>query len=273
MTEISTYRENTTTYKPRSASPTGQVKLSNNALFGERSYYRSKIFNTQLGINPLIAAASPLFVLANQFSDCSAPPDILGLYQQLQHEIKAFENNAQAQRYRSETILIARYLLCSLLDEIITTSPWGRQSVWQHQCLLMHFHQETDGSERFFVILERLSSDPELHIDLLEFSYLCLSCGFMGQYRHVENGKEQLDHIVNRLFECIRWQRGELKKELNIAPQEPTRPTVAKFHLPVWLIASFTVALLLTLYSSFSYMLGNNAEQVYQQINSLTTNV
>jgi type VI secretion system protein ImpK len=272
MTEISTYSENITTKHRNNFPTTGQVQLSNNLVFGDRSYYRSKIFNTKLGINPLVAAASPLFVLANQFTENSAPTETYGLYQQLQHEIKAFENNAQAQHYRSETILIARYLLCALLDEVIIFSPWGKQSDCQTHPLLMFFHKESDGGERFFVVLERLTSDPEVHIDLLEFTYLCLSCGFMGKYRHIEDGKEMLEHIVNRLFECIRWQRGELKKELNIASPEPTRPRVAKLHLPVWLIASFTLALLLTIYSSFSYMLGNNAEQVYQQLNSLTTN-
>jgi type VI secretion system protein ImpK len=243
--------------------------LSNHLLAKERSYYRSKVFNTSIGINPLIAAAAPLFSLATFLLENIAAIDTYTLFQDLQHEIKAFENNAKMQRYRSETILVTRYLLCAFMDEIILYSPFAKTNEFHQHSLLMFFHQETEGSERFFVILERLSNDPELHIDLLELIYLCLNFGYLGKYRHEQNGKEIIDQITKRLFECIRLQREELKKELHIAPPHEDRPYIKKIHLPLWLIISFTFAVLLTIYSSFSYMLGNNAETLYQEVNAL----
>ncbi len=121
------------------------------------------------------------------------------------------------------------------------------------------------------MILERLSQDPEVHIDLLELIYLCLRFGYLGQYRQIPEGKDIVNHITQKLFDCIRHQRGELKKELHIAAPAENRPPVARIYLPVWLILSFTLAILLTIYSSFSYMLGNNAQTLYQQINTLMT--
>lgn len=258
----------TTTYKPQGLLPIVDTGLSNPIFSKDRGYYRSKIFNTTIGVNPLIAAASPLLSLAvfiseNQ-SENNKAVDAYTLYQDLQHEIKAFENSAKIQRYRSETILVTRFLLCAFLDEIT-------QYAHSEYSLLKLFHQEDNGHERFFVILERLSQDPEIHIDLLELIYLCLRFGYLGQYRQIPEGKDIVNQITQKLFDGIRFQRGELKKELHIAAPAENLPPVVRFYLPVWLILSFTLAVLLTIYSSFSYMLGNDAQTLYQQIYTLMT--
>ncbi|MDX2163928.1 MAG: type IVB secretion system protein IcmH/DotU [Gammaproteobacteria bacterium] len=251
--------------------PLGQPQLTHHLITGERAYHRSKIFNSDVGINPLIAAASPLFSLAANLSKLQVPPDLLKLSYDLTHEIKAFENNARAQHFRSETILITRYLLCAYLDECLLHSPWGEKNkvAWESHLLLLFFHQEKDGSERFFVILERLSADPEVHIDVLELIYLCLNLGHLGKYRFLQDGKEMIETISKRLFECIRATRGELKKELHVQCENTVKATVSKIHLPFWLITSFSLALLLTIYSTFSYLLGTHAEALYNQINTL----
>jgi type VI secretion system protein ImpK len=260
----------TTTVRPQLLLPPGEINLSTHLFSKDRGYYRSKVFNTTIGINALIAAASPLFSLACFLSENTQQVDPYTLYQDLQHEIKAFENHAKQQHYRSETILVTRYLLCAFLDEIIQYSPWGKTIDWSAYSLLVFFHQEHSGEERFFAILDRLSHDPELHVDLLELIYLCLALGFYGKYRHDPENKQHIEKITLRLFECIRHERIDLKKEIHISPQEEIRPVPAKFQFPLWLVASFTLALLLTTYSGFSYMLSNNAQTLYQQINTLT---
>jgi type VI secretion system protein ImpK len=249
----------TTTYNPKTLLPIVETGLSNPVFSKDRGYYRSKIFNTTIGVNPLIAAASPLFSLAAFISENNTTVDAYTLYQDCQHEIKAFENSAKIQCYRSETILVTRFLLCAFLDEM-THSEYP---------LLKLFHQEDNGQEQFFLILERLIQDPEVHIDLLELIYLCLRFGFLGQYQQIPEGKEMVNHISQKLFHCIRHQRGELKKEVHIAAPTENCPPVTRIYMPVWLILSFTLAILLTIYSSFSYMLGNSAQTLYQQINSL----
>jgi type VI secretion system protein ImpK len=259
-------------YKYSSPLPVREAypSLSHQIFSNERGYYRSKLFNTLIGINPLIAAASPLFSLAPLLADNQSLLDAYTLSQDLQHEIKAFENSAKMQHYRSDTILVTRYLLCAFLDEIILHAPSGKISDWQHHSLLTAFHQTQDDGEKFFVLLERFSQDPDLHIDLLECMYLCLRFGYSGKYRNMPEGKDFINQLARRLFEGIRFQRGELKKELHISPaRQRSLPPVGKMSLPLWLILSFTCAALLTLYSSFSYMLGNNAQSLYQQISHL----
>ena len=71
------------------------------------------------------------------------------------HEVKAFENPAQNIVFRAENILVARYILCASLDELIMATSWGKQSEWHNQ-LLNTFQREDNPSERFYLILERI---------------------------------------------------------------------------------------------------------------------
>jgi len=46
------------------------------------------------------------------------------------------------------------YVLCSLLDETVLGTPWGSESVWAGQGLLIGFHNEAWGGEKFFLALK-----------------------------------------------------------------------------------------------------------------------
>lgn len=59
-----------------------------------------------------------------------------------------------------ETIVEARYCLCTALDEAAALTPWGSSGVWSSNGLLVTFHNETWGGEKFFRLLARLSQKP-----------------------------------------------------------------------------------------------------------------
>lgn len=233
------------------------------------SYYRSKIMCAQTGINPLLTAAAALLILITKLKEQTVPLDTRPLYQELVHEIRAFETQAQTQSYRTESILIARYILCAVFDEFL-----AQHHEWQKHKLLSTFHGEEWGGERFFIILERLSTDPVTNIDVLELIYLCLSQGYLGKYQDMPQGKAELDDIIEKLYESIQWQRGNLNKRLvssTATTHEQTTPLTFTHHpLPAWLLISFTSALLLILYSGFNFMLGSNITPLYQQLNSIS---
>ena len=46
------------------------------------------------------------------------------------------------------------------LDEAVLSTPWGAQSEWAQHPLLVAFHREAWGGEKFFEMLDRISSDP-----------------------------------------------------------------------------------------------------------------
>lgn len=175
-----------------------------------QSYYRSLAFYTAEGINPLLSAAAPLIALNVRLKTKTDYHQITDLYQHLIHEVKAFESNAKKRGYRSETILIARYIICASIDETISSSPFGEVSGWQVNQLLGTFQTDDNVEERFFLILEKLMKDPIHHLDLLEFIYLALSLGFEGKYRREPFGKKAFDQLVDELYSHIKLHRKEL---------------------------------------------------------------
>jgi type VI secretion system protein ImpK len=82
------------------------------------------------GLNPLVAAASPLLLLAGRLRGTLAAPDVGTLRRQALEEIRRFEERARAAGVANENVLAARYALCAALDEAVLTTPWGAQSEW-----------------------------------------------------------------------------------------------------------------------------------------------
>lgn len=256
-------------------SISARTTLAHLPLANPRAYHRSKLITATTGINPLLTAATALFAYIDKLRTQTHCDDTAELYVELQHEIKAFEAQAQTLGYRSDNILVARYILCALLDETILTTSWGQQSQWYQHKLLFHFHNEDWGGDRFFVILKRLSADPALHIDTLELAYLCLSLGFSGKYQFSDNGYVELEKITDHLYQCIRWQRGDIKKELAItAEKKPATATIPLSILtqqtlsPV-LLCTLTLAVMSSFYFVFNFLLGQAASPLYQQLSSL----
>src|SRR4051812_14063915 len=69
------------------------------------------------GTNPLVAAANPLLNLVPQLRATVQHPDPAQLRNYIVGEIQAFETRARALGISPETIIGARYCLCTALDE------------------------------------------------------------------------------------------------------------------------------------------------------------
>jgi len=144
------------------------------------------------GLNPLLQLATPLLVLAQRLRSTVGIPDVGGLRRQIFEDVRAFEQRARAAGVPAEDVLAARYALCTALDEAVLNTPWGAHSEWAAQTLLIAFHREAFGGEKFFQILERISADPRRYIDLMELMYACVALGFEGRFRLEERGASQL---------------------------------------------------------------------------------
>ncbi len=105
-------------------------------------------------------------------------------------------------------VMLARYLLCTFLDEMISATFWGKDNNWSSNSLLGHFYNETYGGEKFFQLLDKLMSSPSQYVDLLEVMYVCLSLGFEGKYRIQNRGKMQLDTVRDGLYRQIKIIQG-----------------------------------------------------------------
>lgn len=213
----------------------------------EPTYYRSKAFVSQVGINPLIAAAAPLFFLIEKIQNLKTSPDLNQLCDDLLHEMKAFETQAQHQGYRPKMLSAARYALCVWIDEIIARTEWGRQTHWQLQDLIDNENAEKPENRSFFLLLTHCLQDPQKYLDLLELLYVCLSLGYEGEYRFMERGYILLAEIRDNLYHSILRNRPATSKQLEIAAPQTA---VQERNLPKLLTRCLFIAAISTVFIS-----------------------
>ncbi len=215
------------------------------------------------GINPLVQAATSLLVLAGRLRGQIAQADVEALRRQTTQEIRAFEDRARQAAVPPEDILAARYALCTVIDEAVLNTPWGAQSGWAAQSLLVTFHREASGGEKFFQILDRVSADPRRYLSLLELLYVCLSLGFEGRYRLDEQGAAKLAQVRSELYRRIQGLRPP--PEADLSPQwrgvVDRRNAVLRF-VPWWIVAAASAALLVGAYILSSSLLTSHAGPV-----------
>ncbi len=210
--------------------------------------------------NPIIGAAVSLLLVVAQLRNTASHPDVFGLRTSLIEEIKKFELEIKNQGVTGEQAQAARYALCTLLDETVLNMPWGCNSIWSTQSLLVFFHKEAWGGEKFFLILKNCMQQPKTHLVLLELLYVCLCLGFEGRYRIEDRGLSKLDEIRENAYQIIQRQRGDVEKNLSLHWQgiKDKRDTFTKL-VPLWVISS-TAALLLTLsFLGFLYAINSDS--------------
>jgi type VI secretion system protein ImpK len=213
------------------------------------------------GINPLVQAATPLLVLAGRLRGQISQADVEALRRQTMQEVRAFEDRARQAGCTPEDVIAARYALCTAIDEAVLQTPWGYQGGWAAQSLLVTFHREASGGEKFFQILDRTEFDPRRYLALLELLYVCLALGFEGKFRLQERGTAQLLQIKGDLYQKIQSVRGAPEPELSPHWQgiEDKRNAVLRF-VPLWVVAAASAALLIGAYIYFSNALTTAAE-------------
>lgn len=224
----------------------------------------------EYGLNPLVAAANLLLNIASQLRATLQHDDPAELRDQLVQGIRAFEARARAAGVAPEKVIAARYALCTLLDEAATSTPWGGSGAWAGQSLLVLFHNETSGGEKFFQLLSRLAENPTKNRDLLEFMYVCLALGFEGRYHLAENGKSHLEALRERLVQLLGKERGGYERDLSPRWRPtPARRTRILTFLPAWVVASACGLVMLAAYLWFSVQLNTLSDPIFSRIQSI----
>ena len=215
------------------------------------------------GANPLLQAAVPLLVLAGRLRGQISNADVESLRRQAIQEIRLFEERARHAEVPPEDVLAARYALCTAIDEAVLNTPWGAQSDWSGQSLLVTFHREAAGGEKFFQILDRVSGEPQRYLALLELLYVCLALGFEGRYRLDERGPARLAEVRETLYQRIEGSRDGADGELSPRWKgvEDRRNAVLRF-LPLWIVAAASALVLVGSYIYFDSRLDKLSQPV-----------
>jgi len=228
----------------------------------------AKVFG--LGLNPLVAAANPLLDLAVLLRSKTSYTQVENLRLQLVTAVKNFERDAKTALIENDAIAAARFSLCTLLDETISSTPWGGGGVWASRSLLVTFHNEASGGEKFFLILQKLCQDPRANIQILELMYLCLALGLEGRYRIAEGGRAQLEILRERLQQMILKERGPHEPALSVHWQGAQGKGESLWRaMPVWVVAAVAGVLLVLLQLGLSFRLSLASDPVFDSLHKI----
>jgi type VI secretion system protein ImpK len=222
------------------------------------------------GLNALLAAANPILNMVVQLRATPTHPDPRELRARLADALRAFESRARTAGVDPLEIRAASYALCTLLDETAASTPWGGSGIWAKHSLLVLFHNETWGGEKFFQLLSKLAEDPQRNRDLLELMYVCLALGFEGRYRVATDGRSQLQALRERLAQMLRTAAGEYERDLSPHWRAAAgKARSALVELPLWVGVALAGLIVIGAYLAFSWRLNEASDPVYAAIQAI----
>jgi type VI secretion system protein ImpK len=214
--------------------------------------------------NPLIVAFASLLELAPELERAMPPANAEALRLRAQENLIDARDSAVRMGAPITRANQAAWFVAALIDDIALNTPWGGNSSWPHQPLVVGLSGEVDAGTKFFDRLEELIRYPNRDPDILELGFHCLNLGFRGKYR-VEGraGDAALLALRAGIARAIRNPEAEAA-ELSphwqgvIAPDEKPR-----FAVPLWTIGLVAVAVIIVLYVALSIQLSSKATQLY----------
>ncbi len=225
-----------------------------------------------IGLLPMPVAPRqiPYHAGSTRLRNTIAHPAPASLRAQLLGYLRQFEEKARQAGVAPDEVMLARYVLCTALDEAVLSTPWGSTSDWGKQSLLITLHNEAWGGEKVFQLLEHCLQNPHQRLHLLELLYLCTSLGFEGRYRVMHDGRSQLEALRERTAAVIRSTRGEYEHELSPHWRglSVMRDRLSQY-LPPWVGIAIGLALLLALLFGLRMKLAADAEPVFKRIHAI----
>ncbi len=225
-----------------------------------QGYYRSKLTVANFTTNPIVAAAGPVLSLLERICVTQNLPAITSIRDNLEHELRAFMSRLSSQSHAEEFNVIAYYLLCSTVDELL-----GKNYLRVHG-EIAEFSAFTPPSppgepgpeHYFFKIVDYIKERPNQYLDLIELSYYCLIAGFEGQYHEQSHGRMILDNFLEELFQLIQQHRVN-KTETLFKKTIPVEP-VHKNNKPLLSLALLSISVLICGFLLSCFLLENKAQ-------------
>ena len=217
------------------------------------------------GLNRLVEAANPILAAVPQIRHALRHPDPASLRGRLRSQISTFEHSARAAAVAAPRVTAASRLLCALLDDSASATPWGRD--WAQGGLLAEVHGAADGSEEFFSQVEKALIAPAAHAEMIELLYVCLALGFEGRYRGGEGARQALAQVRSRLYEALTKAHVGESLELSARWQGASVPVRrVPGAMALWGIASLCAVLLAALYFSYAVSLGSLSDPAASEL-------
>ena len=217
--------------------------------------------------NTYLANANDILLFVGNLNCVEPMAEVTSIRREVESLFTGFESNLTALGYPADKIVIARYMLCCLVDELVLNTPWGSQSSWSQQTLLSKYHNETWGGEKFFLILDKLQANLSQNIALIELAYVCLATGFCGKYRLAKDEGAGLFAVQQKLARVLEQYYPQADTELSPQWRGIGRLNESsKISTSPWLWASILLLILSATYLFLFFDLRKQTEPVYQSL-------
>jgi type VI secretion system protein ImpK len=248
-------------------APVGQVARQQDATSARPVAIAEGTENISIGADPLTAAAMPLLQLMARLRNTMNPPDAGDLWQRTVRQIKVFEHETREKGVPLDQMRPAHYALCASLDDVVLNTPWGSSGNWSERSLVSTFHQEVRSGERFFDVLRQMSDNPGKFLPVIKLMYLCMSLGFIGQYRLSRRGVGDINRIREETYALI--VRQQKAADPDLAPHTkgiyaPYRP--ARVRVPLWVAATTGLGIVAAMFLWFSFSLSEASDSIYGRL-------
>lgn len=229
---------------------------------------------TEIGLdvasNPLVAAATPLLCAYTRIRLMPEHPNPHELQSTLAEGVRQFEATTRRAGAPNEAVVAGRYVLCTMLDEAASGTPWGGSGLWAAHSLLVAFHNETWGGEKFFQLLARLLQNPAVNRDLLELMCIALYLGFEGRYRVQQNGAAQLEAVRERVTQALQEQAPRGERELSPHWQGEQRADARlRDGVPVWVFAALVGVALGVVFLALRIGINTESDPTFQALQAI----
>ena len=226
-------------------------------------------YDDAVGVNPLVWAASRLLDILSEIQNVPQLGDVSKLRRQLVMEVRTFEQRARSVGVPGDELVSARYCLCTAIDEIVSYRPWGANDVWTKQNLLVTFHQETHGGEKYYRILNEITQNPERYRNLIELLYYCIALGFEGYFKVAENGHSRLETLKQRIAAILKKTKGAYAHRLSPHWQGVnSTPPFWRLVSP-WVVAALCALVCFGVYLLFLFSLSRHSDETYARLAAL----
>lgn len=207
--------------------------------------------------SPLLFASKEIFKETYRLRNLESVSDVQGTSQFMIKELDTFSNIAMEQGVNADQILMSRYILCTFIDEMLSSSSWATDNAWSGVSLLNHYYSEGYGGDKFFQLLVRFEEEPTEFIYVMELAYVCLSFGYGGKYKSKRENMQDVGAIKENLYRQIKTTKP--KKEKFYA----NHPAAQRHHklyskLSRKIILAVALLLMVVIYTIFTYTVQSN---------------
>ena len=219
------------------------------------SQFKKRVVEVQNSESPLLEAARPLLRAASDMRSQQVHENMREFQDMLIREMKLFQNLAEQANVKKEHVIASRYILCTALDEFAGYVDWPEGvGAWSTRSLLVVFHKESYGGDKFFQLLGRLAQNPTEHRDVLELMAHLMGLGYSGRYAAASDGTTQLLTIRQRVNSLL-YKDTPSDSVLSPHWQGVLNKTERRLDIPLWLTAGLLVTLLLGVFAWYKYQL------------------